>query len=74
MKNPCTRRSVAIGLVLLAGVPAALAQPTLNITTTNNQSILFWATTGNGTNGVLQSTTNLASPNWLAATDAVPVD
>ncbi len=58
---------------MLAGVPAAEAQPTLSIARTNNQLILFWPTTANGTNGVLQSTTNLAPPNWVSATDAVPV-
>jgi formylglycine-generating enzyme required for sulfatase activity len=60
-------------LALLAGVHAAEAQPTLGIAPTNNQAILFWSTTANGTNGVLQSTTNLAPPNWVSATDAVPV-
>ena len=65
--------SLFIALALLAGVPAAEAQPTLGIAPTNNQAILFWPTTANGTNGVLQSTTNLASPNWVTATDAVPV-
>jgi formylglycine-generating enzyme required for sulfatase activity len=35
------------------------------------QIVLFWPTTI--TNSVLQSTTNLASPNWVSATDAVQV-
>jgi len=43
----------------------------LNIVSTGNQSILFWP--ASGTNYVLQSTTNLASPNWVTASDAVPV-
>ncbi len=60
-------------LALLAGVHPALAQPTLGIALTNNQAILFWPANANGTNGVLQSTTSLVAPNWVTATDAVPV-
>ena len=63
-----------IGLALLAVVHPVLAQPALGIVPTNNQIILFWPIIVNGTNGVLQSATNLVSPNWLSATDAVPVD
>jgi sulfatase modifying factor 1 len=63
-----------IGLALLAGVHPALAQPALGIVPTNNQVILFWPITTPGTNGVLQSTTNLVSPNWLSVTDAFPVN
>ena len=63
-----------IGLALLAVVHPVLAQPALGIVPTNNQFILFWPVTGGGANGVLQSATNLVSPNWLSATDAFPVD
>src|ERR1039457_4446974 len=63
-----------IGLALLAGVLPALAQPASGIVLTNNQVILFWPITANGTNGVLQSATDLVSPNWLSATDAFPVN
>src|SRR5208337_4423259 len=66
--------SLFIGLTLLAGVHPVLAQPALGIVPTNNQVILFWPITANGTNGVLQSATNLVSPNWLSATDAFPVN
>jgi uncharacterized repeat protein (TIGR03803 family) len=45
--------------------------PQLNIATTANQSVLFWP--ASATNYILQSTTNLDSPNWTTATDAVPV-
>jgi formylglycine-generating enzyme required for sulfatase activity len=62
-----------IVVTLLAGVHSTLAQPALRIATTNHQAILFW-TASNGTNAVLQSTTNLASLNWVSATDAVPVN
>jgi formylglycine-generating enzyme required for sulfatase activity len=43
----------------------------LGIAPAGNQTVLFWPTTF--TNYVLQSTTNLASPNWGLVTDAVPV-
>jgi formylglycine-generating enzyme required for sulfatase activity len=62
-----------IGLALLAGVDSVVAQPALGIVPTNNQFILFWPVIG-GANGVLQSATNLVSPNWLSATDAFPVN
>jgi formylglycine-generating enzyme required for sulfatase activity len=66
--------SVFIGLALLAGVHSVVAQPALGIVPTNNQVILFWPIIGGGTNGVLQSATNLVSPNWLSATDGFPVN
>jgi len=63
-------RFLFIGLALLAGVHPALAQPSLGILPTNNQSLLYWPATP--TDYVLQSSTNLASTNWVFATDAVP--
>ena len=72
MKTLLTR--VIIALALLAGVHPVLGQPALGIVQTNNQVILFWPITTSGTNGVLQSATNLVSPNWLSATDAFPVN
>jgi len=65
--------SLFIALALLAGVHPMLAQPALGIVPTNNQVMLFWPGSTHGTNGVLQSATNLVSPNWLPATDAFPV-
>ena len=59
--------------VLLTGINSAVAQPTLVIVPTNNQALLFWTANAGGTNGVLQSTTNLASPNWVPATDTLAV-
>ena len=44
---------------------------TLRIASSGNQSILFWP--ASGTNYILQSSTNLASTNWITATDAIPV-
>jgi formylglycine-generating enzyme required for sulfatase activity len=67
-------RSLFIGLALLAGVHPVLAQPALGIVPANNQLILFWPITGDGTNGDLQSATDLVSQNWLSATDAFPVN
>jgi formylglycine-generating enzyme required for sulfatase activity len=59
-----------IGLALLAVVHPVLAQPALGIVPTNNQSLLYWPATA--TDYVLQSSTNLASTNWVFATDDVP--
>ena len=63
--------SLFLVLALFAGVHPALAQPTLSIAPAGNQSVLFWPLSF--TIYVLQGTTNLATPNWVAATDAVPV-
>ncbi|MGD1087845.1 MAG: hypothetical protein ABR955_03855 [Verrucomicrobiota bacterium] len=62
--------SLFIGLALLASVHPVLAQVTLGIVPTNNQSLLYWPATA--TDYVLQSSTNLASTNWVFANDAVP--
>jgi formylglycine-generating enzyme required for sulfatase activity len=59
-----------IGLALLAVVHPVLGQPVLGIVPTNNQSLLYWPATA--TDYVLQSSTNLASTNWVFATDALP--
>jgi len=72
MKNKLN--SLVIGLALLTVVHPVLAQPALGIVPTNNQVILYWPITTYGTNGVLQSATDLVSPNWLSATDAFPVN
>ncbi|MGO8927707.1 MAG: formylglycine-generating enzyme family protein [Limisphaerales bacterium] len=66
--------SLFIGLALLASAHPVVAQPALGIVATNNQFILYRPLNVGGTNGVLQSATNLASPNWLSATDAFPVN
>ncbi len=63
-----------LALALLGGVHSASAQPALGIVPTNHQVILSWPITASGTNGVLQSATNLVSRNWLSATDAFPVN
>jgi len=60
-----------IALAWLAGAHAALAQPTLGIAPAGNQAVLFWPVSG--ANYILQTTTNLASPNWVMASNATPV-
>lgn len=47
------------------------AGPVLNIAAVGSQSVLYWP--ASATNFILESTTNLSSPNWLTASDAVPV-
>src|ERR1044072_4507449 len=59
-----------LALALIGGVHPALAQPTLGIAPAGNQVLLFWPS--NATSYVLQSSTNLASTNWVFATDAAP--
>jgi formylglycine-generating enzyme required for sulfatase activity len=61
-------------LALLVGIFPALAQVTnLGIAPApGGQSIIYWPTST--TNYVLQTTTNLATPNWVAATNAVTVN
>ena len=58
-------------LALIGGVHPAPAQPTLGIAPAGNQVLLFWPS--NATSYVLQSTTDLVSPNWGPVTDAIPV-
>jgi sulfatase modifying factor 1 len=60
-----------IALVLFVGIYPALAQTTLGIAPVGNQTVLFWPTSA--TNYVLQSTTNLATPNWVAVSNGVPM-
>jgi formylglycine-generating enzyme required for sulfatase activity len=64
---------VVVLTILVTTFRSVLAQPVLGILPTNNQVILFWPSTSGGTNGVLQSTTNLGPPDWVSITDAVPV-
>jgi formylglycine-generating enzyme required for sulfatase activity len=63
-----------IMLALLAGVHPALAQVTnLGIAPAGRQSVLYWPTSST-TNYVLQTTTNLASPHWVTATNTVTIN
>ncbi len=63
--------SLFIWLALLVSVHPTQAQPTLGIAPAGNQTVLFWPTWA--ANYILQSTTNLVSPTWVAVTDATPV-
>jgi formylglycine-generating enzyme required for sulfatase activity len=66
-------RILFVVLALFAGVHLTLAQLTnLGIASAGNQTVLFWPTTL--PNYILQSTTNLASPNWVMANDAMPLN
>ncbi len=71
MKLPLKSLALPVIAAWLAFAPMVLAQPTLGIAPTGNQSVLFYPSTQS--NYILQSTTNLLSPNWLTATDAVTV-
>jgi formylglycine-generating enzyme required for sulfatase activity len=66
--------SFLILLALLAGIHSTLAQVTnLGIAPApGGQSVLYWP--ASTTNYVLQTTTNLATPNWVTATNAVTVN
>lgn len=61
-----------ITLALFAGTHPALAQVTnLGIASAGGQSIIYWP--ANITNYVLQTTTNLTSPNWVSVSNATPI-
>src|SRR5450631_2383017 len=60
-------------VTLLAAIYPARTQVTnLGIAPVGGQSIIYWPTST--TNYVLQTTTNLASPNWLTASNTVAVN
>jgi hypothetical protein len=59
--------SLSVGTLFALTVPV----PALQILPSGNQSILFWPVSG--INYVLKTTTNLASANWVTASNAVPV-
>jgi formylglycine-generating enzyme required for sulfatase activity len=66
-------RILFLVLALFVGVHSTLAQLTnLGIAPAGNQTVLFWPTTL--PNYILQSTTNLASPNWVMVSNSVPVN
>jgi len=68
-------RALFIMLALVAGIDQVTAQVTnLGIApVAGGQSLLYWPSNGT-TNYVLQVTTNLATPNWLTASNAVMVN
>jgi formylglycine-generating enzyme required for sulfatase activity len=59
-------------LALFAGVYSGVSQvANLGIATAGNSSVLFWPTSA--TNYVLETTTNLATPNWVTVSNAIPI-
>src|ERR1035437_3789532 len=68
--------SLFIGLAIIAGLHQATAQVTnLGIApVAGGQSLLYWpAGSPTNNNYILQSTTNLAAPNWTTEKYPVPV-
>ena len=67
--------SMFIGLAIIAGLHQATAQVTnLGIATAGRQSLLYWpAGSPTNNNYILQSTTNLAAPNWTTEKYSVSV-
>ena len=66
--------SLFIGLAFIADVHQTTAQVTnLGIAPAGGQFVLYWPASGT-TNYMLQTTTNLASPNWVTASNAVAVN
>ena len=60
-------------LAMLAGIHSTFAQVTnLGIAPAGRQSVLYWPVSP--TNYVLQTTTNLATPNWVTASNAATVN
>ena len=73
MKTGLVFPSLFILLAWLACVSVAPAQPALTIAPAGGQSVLYWPAIPGTNIAILQSATNPASPNWVTATDAVPV-
>jgi formylglycine-generating enzyme required for sulfatase activity len=70
VKTLSALRAIFIVLVTLVGINSLQAQPSLGISPAGNHSVLYWTATP--TNYLLQSATNLVSPNWVMANDALP--
>jgi hypothetical protein len=51
--------------------PSPAPAPVLSIAAAGNQSVLYWP--ASASNYVLQITTNLSSPNWVAVTNGTPI-
>lgn len=68
--NRLPKTLTLLTLALIADINIVRAQPALGIELTNDQTLLFWTTTS--TNYVLLSATNLASTNWVFASDIAP--
>jgi len=57
-------------LVLIAGVHPGQSQPALSLSPAGSKALLNWP--AEATNYVLQSATNLVTPNWEAVKGALP--
>jgi N-acetylneuraminic acid mutarotase len=55
----------------LSTVEAFTPSPSLYIAAAGNQSVIYWS--ASFTNYVLQTTTNLSSPKWVAVSNGVPI-
>jgi sulfatase modifying factor 1 len=65
--------SLFIVLAFIVGINQITAQVTnLGIAPAGGQSVLYWPVSSN--NYVLQTTTNLTSPNWVAASNAITIN
>jgi hypothetical protein len=65
-----TNTSFITGLYEPTGIAVAFSVPPLGIGTLGNQSVVFWPVSS--ANVVLQTTTNLVSPNWVTASNGTP--
>ena len=57
--------------LFLAFQPVSVSPPPLSIGTTGNQTALYWL--ASATNFILQTTTNLSSPNWTTVSNGTPI-
>jgi hypothetical protein len=60
-----------MNMVTLAPSVNSLSPPNVSITTISNQPVILWP--ANGGNYVLQTTTNIASGNWVRVSNYVPM-
>ena len=56
------------GVAFAPGIPTL---PSLGIASAGNQAVLFWP--ASATNVILQTTTNLSSPNWVTVSNGTPI-
>ena len=70
----CKLCSALVVSLVLGSFYEVLAQPTVGIEPTNNEVLLYWQANMGGSNGVLQSTTDLTSTNWVPVTNASPAN
>lgn len=59
------------GTVFALASPEAFIPPILGISSAGNQFVLYWP--ASATNFILQTTSNLSSPNWATVSNGVPI-